>query len=128
MCWNSVVKYCSREITTSTKKISFTKKEYPSISICLSYPFKTNLEEYMFKNDSISLKEIEKIVKANSWTADELFYYVSYQTETNPGYECLTTKDSVDPRKPCSFPFIWGNVCKYSLNLWSLSQLKLFSI
>ena len=112
MCWNSLVKYFSREVTSSTKKIIFAHKEYPSISICPYSPFKINLEDHMFKNDSISLKEIEKLVKSSSWTADEIFYYVSYQTETNPGYECLTTKDSVDPRRPCSFPFIWDNVCK----------------
>ena len=67
----------------------------------------------MFRNDSISIKEIENLVKANSWQSEEIFYYVSYQTKSNPGYECLTTKDSVDPRKPCSFPFIWDNTCKF---------------
>ena len=117
MCWNSLVKYFSREVTSSTKKITFAAKEYPSISICPSHAFKINLEDYMFKNNSISLEEIENLVKANAWTADEIFYYVSYQTKTNPGYECLTSKDSVDPRRPCSFPFIWDNVCKFNMQL-----------
>ena len=111
-CWNSLVKYFSKEISSSTKKIGFVEREYPSISICPLSPFKVNLEDDLFKNDSISLQEIKNLVKDNSWTADEIFYYVSYPTKTNPGYECLTTKDSVDPSRPCSFPFIWDNVCK----------------
>lgn len=113
MCWRSLVKYCSRERTVLIKKIDFEEKEYPSVSICPNHPFKTNLEDFMFRNDSISIKEIENLVKANSWKSEEIFYYVSYQTKSNPGYECLTTKDSVDPRKPCSFPFIWDNTCKF---------------
>ena len=95
------------------QKIAFTEKEYPSISICPNFPFKSYLEDFMFKNDSISLKEIEKLVKQNSYSKDEIFYYVSYPTFSNLGYECLTTKDSVDYRKPCVFPFIFDNICKY---------------
>ena len=112
MCWNSLAKYFSREVTYSTKKIIFPAKEYPSISICPNPAFKVNLEDYMFKNDTISLEDIESLVKDEAWSSEEIFYYVSYQTKTNPGYECLTTKDSVDPRRPCSFPFTWDHVCK----------------
>ena len=114
MCWNSVVKFSAKEITSSTKKIIITEKEYPSISICPNYPFKINLEDYIFKNDSISMQEIKKLIKTYSWSKEEIFYYVSYQTESNPGFECLTTKDSLDPRMPCSFPFTWDkdNICK----------------
>ena len=92
-------------------------KDFGSVSICPFIAFKDNLEDQMFRNETISLEDIKRLIDENAWKRNETFYFVSYPTDTDPGFECLTTKDSIDRTKPCSFPFKWDNTCKLTLNI-----------
>ena len=60
----------------------------------------------MFQGNS-SLGEIESKVKRNVWQRNETFYFLDFPTEKTPGFPCMTTEESVDPNKPCMFPFIY---------------------
>ena len=62
----------------------------------------------MFQGNS-SLAEIESKVKRNVWPRNETFYFLDFPTEKSPGFPCMTTEESVDPNKPCMFPFIYKN-------------------
>ena len=101
-------KFLSGKIAIFEQTKTMPSKDYASISICPFIAFKHNIEHQMFKNETVSLSEIGKLVRENAWKRNETFYFVSYPTNDDPGFECFTTKDSVDRLRPCSFPF-WRN-------------------
>ena len=105
--WTSLQKYLSYKISVSVKEEKMKEKEYPSVSICPFYAYKEDLEDFLFNNKSSSLVDIERLVKSNIWKRNETFYFVSYPSEKDPGFECMTTPDSYDFVKPCSFPFYY---------------------
>ena len=88
------------------------------MTICPNYAFKEILEVEMFQGNS-SLGEIESKVKRNIWPRNETFYFLDFPTDKTPGFPCMTTEESVDPNKPCMFPFMY----KYK----GLANVKRFS-
>ena len=46
------------------------------------------------------------LVKESHWTKNETFFFVNQASTKTKGYPCMTTKDSNDPGRPCSFPFV----------------------
>ena len=118
--FTSVRKYQSGKVSIFVELQTMKDLDYGSMSICPYFAFKKNLEDLMFKNETIVLDDVQKLVDENVWKRNETFYFVSYPTNEEPGYECLTTKGSVDNKKPCIFPFKWHNKCKLEteLNGW----------
>ena len=86
----------------------------------------------MFQGNS-SLGEIESKVQRNVWLRNETFYFLDFPTEKTPGFPCMTTEGSVDPNKPCLFPFIYKykGLTNMKFMLFELSSLfrisKLYS-
>ena len=103
---NSFLKYLRRSKAVSIEEIELSQKEFPSVTICPNYAFKEILEVEMFQGNS-TLDKIEARVKRNVWTRNETFYFVDFPTRQTPGFPCLTTEESIDPNKPCMFPFIY---------------------
>lgn len=105
---DSFRKYLKRSKAVSIEEVEMTKKEFPSVTICPNYAFKEILEVEMFQGNS-SLAQIESKVKRNVWARNETFYFLDFPTRKTPGFPCLTTEESIDPNKPCMFPFIYKN-------------------
>ena len=104
--------------------------DYPSISVCAEYSFKEYIDEEILGN--ISLQEKEKIIKAKLWTRNETFYFANQHTSLKDGYSCMTNRESIDPGRPCNFPFKHKRVHHMSWNcsdeasdeLWCLTRLR----
>ena len=58
------------------------------------------------KEVDINLNDLQGNISESYWKRNETFYYVDYPNEKNSGFECMTIKDSNDPRKPCRFPYL----------------------
>ena len=56
---------------------------------------------------NLSFVQTRDLVKENVWKRNETFFFVNQASSKKKGYPCMTTKDSSDPGKPCSFPFNW---------------------
>ena len=69
--------------------------------------YKAGFDDLFFRNESITVAEIGEIVKENVWRRNETFYFVNFPSDSDGGYPCITSRDSIDPNKPCSFPFYW---------------------
>ena len=65
---------------------------------------------------SASIKVAEKLAKENVWRRNETFYFVNHPTVKTNGFPCMTTRDSMDAGKPCSFPFIYKFANKTTVN------------
>ena len=109
-CWNSISKYMEGTVAVSWQQFDILDVQYPAISVCVDNAYKAGFDDLFFRNDSISVKEVEEIVKENVWKRNETLYYVNFPSDNNPGYECMTSRDSYDPNKPCLFPFYYGDV------------------
>ena len=79
---------------------------WTSFSVCADKSYKNPLEDIIFNNDSFTIDGIERLVKENTWDKNEIFYFLDFPTVTHPGFPCMTTKDSVDPIRPCMFPLV----------------------
>ena len=75
------------------------------MSVCTEYTFKKYIDEEILSN--LSMSETKNLVKSVLWKRNETFYFVSYPSEKDLGFECMTTPDSYDFVKPCSFPFYY---------------------
>ena len=73
----------------------------------MDYVYKKSIDQFLFQNDSITVDAIENLVKENTWKKNETFFFVNYRTPSLDGFPCMTTRDSVDPNKPCIFPAVW---------------------
>ena len=109
----------------------FLSKKY--FSVCVDNIYKKDIFQYFYKNQSLTVDEIENLVKENIWNKNETFYFVNYPSPSNPGFECMTTKDSVDSNEPCMFPYNWKgnpvNNCSYDKiaeeeEPWCLTKLN----
>ena len=67
-----------------------------------------------------SFAQTNKLVKENVWKRNETFFFVNHPSMKAPGFPCITTADSNDPGRPCSFPFIPSS---YSTNATNCSTL-----
>ena len=77
--------------------------QYPSVTVCPSPPFK---RKDGIKNFPSSSEAFEHLFKAEHKTKNNTFYFVNQPSKSNPGFPCMTTKNSYDPGKPCHFPFL----------------------
>ena len=73
----------------------------------MDHIYKKSFDDLLFINQSITVGDIEDLVKERVWKKNETLYFVDFPSNSNPGYECMTTKDSYNSNKPCSFPFYW---------------------
>ena len=72
------------------------------------------------KLKDVDVNEVKTNISKSVWKRNETFYYVDYPNENNLGFECMTKKNSNDPRKPCRFPYIHHVDQKTSNNLISI--------
>ena len=78
--------------------------QYPSVTVCVEFTFKKYIDEKIYSNN-ISLEETESLIKKNIWKRNETFYFVNQKSNIREDFPCMTTSESADPGKPCSFPF-----------------------
>ena len=101
-CYLSLKKYYERKTTFSMKEVRREEQQYPSVTICPSLPLK---KKDGVKNIPMSPEAIEVLIKREHKTINDTFYFVNHPSKSNPGFPCMTTKNSFDPGKPCHFPF-----------------------
>jgi hypothetical protein len=53
-------------------------------------------------------EEIKSTITKNSWSMDQVFYFVNHPGALNLSLPCVTD-DGVDPGRPCAFPYIEGD-------------------
>ena len=58
--------------------------------------------------------DIEAAITENVSEKRDIFYFVSHPNMTESEHPCLTTKNSLDPGKPCIFPFKSSGGLRYS--------------
>ena len=80
------------------------KVQYPSITICKRRAFDEQIDA-LVHDDATKPEEIEKAMKDNVTKKEDIFYFVSHPNMTESEHPCLTTGNSLDPGKPCMFPF-----------------------
>ena len=78
--------------------------QYPSVTICVEFTFKKYIDEKIYSSN-FSLKDTEALIKENFWKKNETFYFVNQKSNTREDFPCMTTSESSDPGRPCSFPF-----------------------
>ena len=103
-CEQSIQKFTSGRKSIETRLFDEKYIQYPSITVCVQNTFKISLDD---KLKNALVKEAEILAKENVWKRNETFYFVNHPTVKTNGYPCMTTRDSTDSGKPCSFPFIY---------------------
>ena len=76
--------------------------QYPSITVCKEYTYKKYIDDIILGN--LTLEETENVVKTHLWNRNETFYFVNQKYTNRNGFPCMTTTESTDPGRPCSFP------------------------
>ena len=101
--WTSIQKYLSYKISITVKEEKMKEKEFPSISVCPHHALKENLENVIFKNESLNagFTEIERLLISKTWKRNETFYFVSYPSHKDPGNCCF--KYLIDNFDNCFF-------------------------
>ena len=97
MCYTSWTKYQLGLTTFSVEEKRMKMIKYPSVTVCPSIPFKKS-------PDLLNSFNISRI-RATHKNKNDTFYFVNQRTPNNPGHPCMTSRDSIDPGKPCIFPF-----------------------
>ena len=91
-----VNKYSKKKVSIATEKITTKDKRLPSLSFCPYPAMKERMDPLIFNDSNLTGSEILQSIRNSIYKKNETFFYVSYQTRDNPGFECLTTKDSHD--------------------------------
>ena len=102
-CFCSLEKYQLKTKLIANQVILTEGITYPSVSVCIDNAFKTPLEEKLFYKGSPNFTESIELVEKNRWSKNETFYFVNQASRHSRGYQCMTTKESNDPGKPCRF-------------------------
>ena len=80
--------------------------QYPSISVCMEYTFKKYID-HKFNDPNISFEDTVKLIDTNHWKLNESFYFLNHKIGPMGDFPCMTIKESVDPGRPCYFPFLY---------------------
>ena len=105
VCQHSWKKYRTQRTTTELRKNRMEKVQYPSVSICVQNAIKTYVD--ISNNSNLSFIETMNLIKENVWKRNEAFFFVNQASGNSSGFPCITLKDSFDPGRPCSFPFVY---------------------
>lgn len=100
---NSFKKYVLREKSNHSKSLLLIFKLLSTcykyfeiyISVCMDNVYKTSIDQVLFQNDSITVDDLENLVKANIWKKNETFFFVNYPSANVGGFPCMTTKERV---------------------------------
>ena len=124
-------KYLERQVSISVEHIVTEYLDNPSISVCPYQSMKSELDSLIFEPTNLTGAEILESFRNQAYKRNETFFYVSYPSDSNPGFECLTSMFSSDDGKPCSFPFIYQNKsnekCNYYMDgdySWCLTRVR----
>ena len=90
-------------VTIIFSHVELALMQYPSVTVCIDSTFKTYIDDLLYSNSTLA--ETENLVKARIWKRNETFYFVNQKFNTKDGYPCMTTSESIDPGRPCAFPF-----------------------
>ena len=98
--WN---KFKEERISTNVRERKQHSFQYPSITVCPVNAFRkvNTLPPYL----NGSYEKIRKYYRENVRTLQEVFYFVNQKTWSKDGHQCMTTRSSRDPGRPCVFPF-----------------------
>ena len=105
VCQHSWSKFRSRRITSEVKKISINTVEYPSVSTCIRAPKMNKIFGKFTKEHDIPFGKFKHFVQENVFKRNETFYFVNQASSVDSGFPCMSTEESFDSGKPCSFPF-----------------------
>ena len=103
VCQHSSAKYEIWRTSTEIKKNRIEKVQYPSDTVCVENAMKTGLD--ISYENNFSFNDTRNKIKENLYNRNETFFFVNQASSKSLGYPCITSKDSSDPGRPCSFPF-----------------------
>ena len=107
MLINSISKYSENKKSVWITTVDVEEVMYPSVTVCKRRAFDDHINDWIH-NESANLKDIEEALKENIATKDDIFYFVSHPNMIESNHPCMTTKDRINPGKPCIFPFQWN--------------------
>ena len=81
------------------------KLRYPSVTFCRRQAFDENIDDTLIHNESSSAYDIEDALEKEISKKEEIVYFLSHTNMTKDNHPCLTSKNSINPGKPCIFPF-----------------------
>ena len=108
---HSFMKYNRDEKSVYITFSEVEKVQYPSVTVCKKRAFDMKIDN-LVHDDKTPIEDIEVAVKETVTKKKDIFYFVSQPNMTNSKHPCMTTKNSLDPGKPCFFPFkysFWTN-------------------
>ena len=109
----SILKYVKEDKGVYITFSEIEKVQYPSVTICKRQAFNEKLNDLVHDDDT-PIEVIEAAILENVTKKKDIFYFVSHPNMTKSEHPCLTTKNSVDPGKPCIFPFKSGSGLRFS--------------
>ena len=101
---NSLFKYFEDKKSFLITNVDEEKVQYPSVTVCKRRAFDDKVDDLIHDN-ATKIEDIEGAVMENLTKKADIFYFVSQPHMSNSSHPCLTTRNSVDPGKPCIFPF-----------------------
>ena len=100
--WISLGKYKEGRISTNVKYQKQHYFQYPSITVCPSPALKG---DGFYSSKEGNFMDVREHYLDNMRTLQDVFYFVNQKTRSADGHQCMTTKISEDPGRPCAFPY-----------------------
>ena len=100
--WISLEKYKEGRISTNVKYQKQHNFQYPSITVCPSPALKRG---GFYSSKEGNFMEVKTHYLENMRTLQDVFYFMNQKTWSVDGHQCMTTRISEDPGRPCAFPY-----------------------
>ena len=104
--YTALTRFMEKEKSVHVTFNEVQKVQYPSLTICKRKAFNESIDSLLHGNHS-RVDEYVKAIKTDVVKKEDIFYFVSHPNMTESEHPCLTTSNSLDPGKPCVFPFTY---------------------
>ena len=105
---DSILRYFEGNKSVQITTFDVKKIMYPSLTFCKRQAFDDRIDDLIHDNVS-KFEDIEVAILDNVSNMEDIFHFVSHPHMTDFNHPCLTTRSSLDPGKPCIFPFSGSN-------------------
>ena len=117
VCPKSWAKFRSGRESSDIRQIDIQEVQYPSVSVCVENALKSVVD--ITHQSNLSFDETSYLVKKSVWKRNETFFFVNQPSIASQGHPSMTTKESQNPGRPCSFPYYYKHLHYNCTNLTS---------